>query len=191
MKFKVKSDYKSLTQMKWCCAACAVLWILHRRGYWVEQADIAREIKIRIPKKDLKLFSAKMAITRKRNDYGAPDLIGKDAFLINQFLKRHKIPLKMNSWKIGLIENPKKFIVENIKKGNDVMLSFHWRGLGLKGKGHVAVLAEIDDKENTVIIGDSAINRPKFWKVKLDKLVRAMSAQYDHCERGFYIFEEL
>ena len=97
----------------------------------------------------------------------------------------------MIPFKISKVGNPKEFIIQNIKKGNDIMLSFHWRGLGLKGMGHIVVLTEIDDKEDIITIGDSSLNQPKFWKVKLTKLVKAMSSKYDGCERGFYVFEKL
>lgn len=190
MILKPSPQYKPLVQMKYCCAACSILWILHRRGYWVDQEIIAKEIGIKIPKKFQKLFRVKMKTTRKRSEYGAPRLIAKDSHLVNRFLKKYKIPLKMTPFKISKIKDPKKFIIDNLKKGNDLMLSFHWRGLGKRWNwGHVCVLAEFDTARNIVTIGDPAYNMPKFWKINLHKLVRAMSSEWDGRERGFYVFE--
>lgn len=178
--------------MRWCCAACAILWILHRRGYWIEQEGIAKELKIRIPKKDFKLFKHKMLTTRVKKDYGAPNLIEKDAYLVDKLFRKYKIPLKMTPIKISKIKDPRKLIIENLKKGNDIMIAFNWKGLGHKGNwGHLAVISGIIEKEDPIIIiGDSSEKKPKFWKVKLSKLVKAMNGKYDKTERGFYIFSK-
>ena len=97
----------------------------------------------------------------------------------------------MKPFKISKIENPKKFIVGNIKKGNDVMISFNWKGLGYKKNwGHVVVISEMDTKKDVVTLGDPSFNQPKFWKVKLSRLVKAMNPKHDSVERGFYIFSK-
>ena len=70
------------------------------------------------------------------------------------------------------------------------MFSFHWRGLGRKWNcGHVCVLAEFDTTRSVVTVGDPGQNTPKFWKVKLSRLIKAMSPEWDGHERGFYVFK--
>ena len=187
----MKPKYKPLVQMRGCCGPCAILWILLRRGFWVDQEKIAKELKTRVFKRDLKLFPEKMLTTGKKGDLGLPDIIGKDTYLVNRFLKKYKIPLRMTPFKISKVKNPKEFIVENLKKGNDIMVSFNWKGLEHKrGWGHIVVISEIDTRKDVVVLGDPGQNQPKFWKVKLNRLTKAMSSKYDGAERGFHIFSK-
>ena len=191
MIIKVKPKYKPLVQMRGCCFPCSFLWILFRRGFWVDQEEIARELKTRVFKKDLKLFSKKMLLTRKMGDLGVPDIIGKNAYLAHKFLRKHRIPLKMTNLKIGRVKDPKGFIIKNLKKRNDIMLSFNWKGLGRKNNwGHIVVISELDTEKDIVVLGDPGYDRPKFWRVKLNRLVKAMSPKYDGVERGFHIFSK-
>jgi len=189
MKIKHKKPYKPLVQMPWCCAACAILWVLHRKGYWVDQEVIAKEIKIKIPAKEKNKFTVKLKTCRKEEDCGAPNIIGKEYNLINKFFKKHKIPFKHTPYKISKIKDVKQFIIDNLKKENDIMFSFCWRGLGKPWNwGHVVLLSEFDTKTNEILIGDPSPKHPKFWKAKLDKITHAMLPKWDKEERGFYIF---
>jgi hypothetical protein len=187
---KLNPPYKPLVQMKLCCLPCSVLWILHRRGYWIDQERIAKELRIRLPKKDMKLFNEKMLLRKKRESPGACQIIGKDAYLVDRMFKNHRIPLKMTTFRISKVDDPKKFVTYNIRKGNDIMLSFNWKGLGGKhNRGHVVVVSEITPG-GIVTIGDPSQVNSKFWKVPLSRIVKAMDSRYDGHERGFYIFSK-
>jgi hypothetical protein len=187
---KVIPPYKPLVQMKSCCLPCSILWILHRRGYWIDQEVIAKELRIRLPKRALSLFNEKMLVARRKGSTGACNIIGKDAYLVDDMFRKYRIPLKMTTFKISKVDNPEKFISDNMRKGNDIMLSFNWKGLGRKyNRGHVVVLSEISPK-NIITIGDPSQVNCKFWKVPLNRIVKAMGKEYDDNERGFYIFSE-
>jgi hypothetical protein len=186
---KVSPPYKPLVQMRCCCLPCSILWILHRRGYWIDQESIAKELKIALPKKAIKTFNLKMRVAKRGQGTGACNIIGKDAYLVGKLFKKYSIPLKMTTFKISKIDDPKKFIEDNMKCGNDIMLSFNWKGLGYKcNRGHVVIVSEMS--KNALTIGDPSQVNKKFWKVPLEKIVRAMGKGYDGCERGFYIFSE-
>ena len=187
---KVNPPYKPLIQMRSCCLPCSILWILHRRGYWIDQESIAKELKLRFPKKAAILFNEKMLVAKKGQGIGAKNIIGKEAHLVGSLFRKHKIPLKMTTFRISKVGNPRKFILDNMRRGNDIMLSFNWKGLDRKhNQGHVVVLSEISPKD-ILTLGDPSPMSANFWKVPLDRIIKAMGMEYDGCERGFYIFSE-
>ncbi len=191
MILKVKPPYKSLIQMKWCCAACSVLWVLHRRGYWVDQEVIAKEFNVKIPPELKELFTVRLKTRKKKENCGATVLIERDSKTLNRFLKKYKIPLKCKTFLISDVKDARKLVIDNVKAGNDVLLSFCWKGLGINQNwGHVSVIAEFNTKTNEVTLGDPSPKRKKFWKIKLNKLTHAMLPKWDKEERGFYIFSK-
>ncbi|UCG95461.1 MAG: hypothetical protein JSV92_00190 [archaeon] len=186
MIIKVRPPYKPLVQMHVCCAVCAFLWILHRRGYWVEQEEIAKACNLYVLKKTAKLFGLKMKTAKSAKQEG----VNFDKFHIyaNRLLKKKKIPLEMEKYSISQIEDSKKFIIKHLKNGEDVMVSFACKPIPQCKcpAGHVCVVAEFDLKSNTLTLGDSRWTSPKYWKIKLDKIVKAMDKKYGR-ERGFWV----
>ncbi|UCD04569.1 MAG: hypothetical protein JSW73_02970 [Candidatus Woesearchaeota archaeon] len=189
MKLKVNPPYKPLVQMHVCCGVCSFLWVLHRRGYWIDQEEIAQACNLYILKKTANLFKLKMKITKSAKKEGVNfDKFHKDA---NKLLKKKKIPLKMEKYSISQIEDPKKFIIKHLKSGEDVMVNFACKALQLTcPSAHICVIAEFDTKNNILTLGDSSWTRPKYWKVKLDKMVKAMDKKHDGRERGFWVISE-
>jgi hypothetical protein len=189
---KVNPPYKPLTQQKYCCFPCAIQWILLRRNLqWIDQEDIATMCDMRIPKKLKNLFKKKFKFTKNPSEYGTNVYTSKDRH-IERLFKKYKVPLKVKRVLISEIEDPTEFVLKNIENGNDLMLDFHWYGLGKKEKsfniGHVVVISEIKlEKNPIVILGDPGQNRRKFWEVSLSKLAKAMDKKYDGHERGFWI----
>jgi len=190
MKLKVDPPYKPLVQMYHCCGPCSFLWILHRRGYWVDQEEIAWYCKLVIPKSAANKFTRRFKIAKKKEDEGtSPE---KMHIYLNKLLKDKKIPLKVEYYSINKVKDPKTLIIENLKAGNDIMLDFACKPFPeykFHG-GHVCVVAEFDTKKNILTLGDPAWARPKFWKVELDKITKAMDKKYDGHERGFWIVSE-
>jgi len=186
---KVKPPYKPLVQMPYCCGCCAFLWILNRRGYWIDQEEIAWFCKLKILKRDAKIFSRKMGIVKSKKDAGtSPE---KMNVYLNKMLKVKKIPLEVKKYFISQIENPKQLILENLKSGNDIMLDIAckpFRQYTFPG-GHVCVVAEFNPAKEVLTLGDPGQRQPKFWKVSLKKIVKAMDKKYDGSERGFSIIK--
>lgn len=186
---KVNPPYKPLVQMTYCCGPCAFLWILHRRGYWVDQEEIAWYCKLKIPKKEAKKFVRKMRIAKSKKDDGTS--VEKLHIYLNKMLKDKKIPLSIEKYPISKVKDPKKLLIENLKTGNDVMFDFacklfpqyQYHG------GHVCVVAEFDPQKEILTLGDPGGSRPKYWKVNLKKIVKSMDKKYDGHERGFWIIK--
>lgn len=192
MKLRVNPNYKPLVQMRWCCAACAVQWVLCRRGFWVDQEIIAKELDTKIPKNLAKLFSTRLKTCKRKKDCGTMCFANKKSTLVNDFLKKYRIPLKHRTFLISEIKNPKEFLIENIKSGNDILLSFNWKGIGKRWNwGHIVLISEFNTKINELTLGDPSQENPKFWKIKLNKITHAMLPKWDKIERGFYIFRQI
>lgn len=189
---KIFPPYKPLVQLRWCCAACCIQWVLFRRGFWVDQEEIARYIELKVPKYMAHYFTYPVKTTRKKKKMGTSVHIEKQT---NKMFREKKIPLKIEKYNYEKIKDYAKFIVNNLKKGNDIMLDFHWYGLGKRAKsynfGHVCVVAGIELNEKpTVILGDPSYNHPKYWKADLKRLVHAMDPKYDGYQRGFWIIKK-
>lgn len=173
--------------MAYCCGPCSFLWVLHRRGYWIDQEEIAWFCKLNIPQKKAKRFVRKMRITKSTGDEGISS--AKLDIYLNRMLQKKKIPLKVERYPISKIENPKELIIENLKAGNDIMLAFSCKQFP-KFKsiiGHICVVAEFDSNKGIITLGDPAGSEPKFWQADLKKIVKAMDKKYDGNERGFWI----
>ena len=188
---KIKPMYQPLVQMPYCCAACVLQWILHRRGYWVDQEIIAKELKIKIPKKHQKSFSVKLPLCKTAKDAGPTLGPLKDVKIINNIFKKYNICLTAKAYPISKIKNPQKIVIENLNVGNDLIAIFHWKGLKKKkwNWAHRTVVAEFNTKNNIVTLGDPGYDTPKYWKISLNKLIIAMNKKYDGWERGFYIIK--
>ena len=189
---KVNPPYKPLVQLPYCCGVCSFQWILFRRGYWADQEEIAWYCKLKILKKDSKKFVRKMRIAKSKKEWGTS--VEKFHIYANELLRKKKIPLKIEHHFISKIKNPREFVIKNLKAGHDIMLDFHWFGLGKKDKswncGHACVISEFDSNKNILTLGNPSQNQPKFWKVSLNKIVKAMDKKYDGHERGFWIINK-
>ena len=91
MKLKVNPPYKPLVQMPLCCGVCSFLWTLHRRGYWIDQEEIAQACKLHVPKKDAKLFTLKMKIANKKEDEGTGEKKGEKKLIYKPKAKNDEL----------------------------------------------------------------------------------------------------
>lgn len=190
MKLTVKPMYTPLVQLKWHCAPCCVQWVLVRRELKLyDQETIGKYLDMKIPGRHRHLFARRIPLSKKRKDWGAGEVLKKN--LIEKFFRAKRIPLSCRTYSYDKISEHKKFILDNLRKGNDIIFSFHWKGLGKRWNyGHVCVLAGLKvNKRPIVIVGDPSQDGPKFWEVNLAKLINAMHERYDGWKRGFYIIK--
>lgn len=181
----MKVEYKPLTQQYRCCGPCAFQWILLRRGFWVDQEEIAWHCRLKVPKDRLNRFTRKMLVAEKKEDEGT---ITKDFhILLNKMLKEKNIALTVEFHPITTVDNPSELIDTNMQQGNDLMVAFsckvfpEWNSI----LGHVCVIVGFDGK--TLTLGDPSLVRPKFWDAPLDKIIGAMDKKFDGHERGFWV----
>ena len=192
-RIKVKPPYISLTQQKLCCVPCAIQWILLRRGLkLVEQEAMGKALDLVIPKKHQHLFLTKIKTSKKESRYGVNNSEEKQ---LNRFFVNNKINLKVRKIyysEIGDIQNVTKIISENIKRGNDIMVTSYMSPVKRTEKyGHALLVSEIIlNSKPKIIVGDPSYLKKKFYEVDLGKIVKGMSGEFDGDERAIYIFSK-
>lgn len=190
-RIKVNPPYIALTQQKLCCVPCSIQWILLRRGLrLVEQEVIGRELDLTVPKKYAYLFEkVKVANKKPKQGWGTQE---SGSSKIDKFLKKYRIPLRVENIPYSQINDAAKIIVTNLKKGNDIMLVTFMSTIDPKKKfGHALLVSKITTgKRPQVIVGDPNFTEKKFYKVDLGKVIKGMNPRIGKVERGIYIFSK-
>jgi ribosomal protein S24E len=164
--------------------------LLRRKLPIFSQEDIGYELGLTVPKRYKKLLPK--ARTGKKPSAGWGTQVGKRKYPINNFFRKHKIPLKEEYFSLQKIENVKDWIREQIEKDNDILVCFNYRklyGKGKKKQGHVCILDTILRDE--VILIDPEYRVPKFRKVKLKKLLEAMKFHGEKNRAGFWLISPI
>lgn len=190
MIIKVNPEYIPLVQQRFCCVPCCVQWVLLRRNLpMISQENIAEYFDLRIPKKLNHLFLKNFS--NKKGAWGGYGTAAQTDESLTKLFTDYKIPLTCERKLISQVNNPEKFIAQNLKNGNDILTDYHLHGVGKKfNNGHLAVISEIDTSKKTITLGDPNPKDPKFWKIRLSKFVKAMSDKWDGFERGFVIVKK-
>jgi hypothetical protein len=180
-----KLFYKPITQKPYCCVPACISMILSRRKIkHGSQEEIGYELGLTVPKEKAHLFSK--VRTGKKPIAGYGTQVNKKNYSINSFFKRNKINLKETYCPINKISNVNKFIIENLAKNNDLIVCFNNKKLyGHDNHSHVSLIQGINNKIVTLI--DPEKNVPKKRKVKLSKLIEAMSYHGIKKRGGFWL----
>jgi len=190
-KVRIKPNYIPLTQQKYCCLPCCIQWIMLRRGMkLISQDEMAKDLGVVIAPDDQRLFNIKMKVAKKlpQGKFG----YGTWTYKIPQFLKKHKIPLDVERYYPSKIGDVKNFLCENLKAGNDIIVSFNMAAYAKPGSGvnygHSCVIDSITTKNKNVIVtlGDPAYSHRKFFDIELQKLLDGMTKYGE--EKSFKVF---
>lgn len=176
-------NYKHLVEKPNLCGPACIQMILLRRGVWMDQEEIAKEVDTKVSKKDLDKYKIKLKTTADKNKLGVSlkDFKNKE---IKQFFKKNN--LEANVFSISEIKNIKEFIEDNLKKGNDVIANFWMKHFDKKKNwGHFSLISYLNG--NTVTIIDPEPTNKSEWKTQITELTKAMSKQFDGRERGFIV----
>ena len=190
---RIKPNYFPLTQQKYCCFPCCIQWILLRRGLkLISQDKIAKEVGLVIPPEDQRLFNEKMKTAKKipkgKTTYGTWKVD------VPKLLNKFNIPLKMRSYYPSKIATVKKFIIDNLQKGNDIIVSFnvgpYSRPKNSVNYIHSCVIDSIraQGKKTIVTLGDPSYSHRKFFDIDLKILLEGMSNKYYSREKSFKVF---
>lgn len=186
---KLNPPYKHLVQKPSLCGpACLQMVILRRDLGWIDQEEIAKELGARIGRKQVSSFNTKLKIAKDEDetDRGLQLKEFKEK-KVHDFFAKHKLSLKAEVFFISQVKNPKSFIQESIKAGNDLMVNFHHKPFHKeKNWGHFVLVSEISGDKVTLC--DPGTTSKIFWQAPLEKLVRSMEKKYDPLERGFVVF---
>jgi len=186
MKIEQKPAYFPLIQKPMNCWVTCLQMILFRRGYRFLQDDLAYELGQTAYKDNLKYFMKPLKI--RSEDAPTTNTLEKvDA--INSFFNKHKISLCAEAIYSSKIKDLKRFVIDNLRIGNDLWVELHNPTMyGSKG-GHDNVVQTIDTEKETVTLIDPESYHKQIQEVSLAKLAEAIK-KHDK-ERGFVIIKEL
>lgn len=162
-----------------------------RKGYWLDQEDIAKELNIKITKDVSKSFNYKFRITKNILEAGY-DVQNINIKKLDNIFKKYKIPITTEFKKISEIKNIDKFIINNIKKNNDLSMLFLWKAFGHKvSYGHYVLISSYNINTKIVEVCDPAFGKMKsFWSSEISEFIYGMNDKWDGKERGFLIFKD-
>lgn len=187
---KISPHYKRLIQMKIFCGPACVQMILFRRGIWIEQELLAYKISAKIDKKGKNLYVLpfkKLPSSDSRS--GLENIKHFKKIKVKNFFEKYN--LKVEVYPISKIEFIDDFIIKNLKNNNDIIVNFWWKPL-IKNKnwGHYVLISEFDTKTKMMTVCDPSYNSKGFWKIKLNKIIKGMTTQFDGNERGFVVIKK-
>jgi len=183
--------YKHIIQKPQLCFPTNVSMVCLRRGYWLDQEDIARELDIKITKEVSGAFNHKFKIAKNILEAGY-DVQKINIKKLNSIFRKHKILIRAEFKKISEIEDVNKFIINNIRKNNDLSILFLWKAFGRKvNYGHYVLISSYDANTKIVEVCDPIQKNKSFWNSKIFKFISGMEDKWDGKERGFFIFKSL
>jgi len=178
-----KLNYKHLVEKPNLCGPACIQMILLRRGIWMDQEEIAKEVDTKISKRDINKYKVKLKTTKDKNKFGISlgDFKSKK---IQNFLKQNKLKVKV--FYLSDIENVKGFIKDNLEEGNDIIANF-WMSHFEKEKnwGHFSLISALNGYTLTIVDPEPS-NRSE-WRTTIKELTIAMGKKFDGRERGFAI----
>jgi len=184
-----KPPYKFITQLPHCCCPACLTMILNRRKIKHDsQEEIGNQLGLVVSPKNAHLFKNAIVKEDPEKEYGTQT--HKEEYSINKFFQKNNIKLKETYYPVETVNNPKEFIIDNLKNGNDIMVCINNRILYGEGHGHLSLIQSINDDEITLV--DPKINKPKIRIVKLTKLLESMRVEYHQKIKrgGFWIIAE-
>jgi len=159
--------------------------ILLKRGFpLISQEDIGYDLGLTVPKEDKKLFR-RVRIGNKPNA-GWGTQVGKEIYSINHFFNKNRINLKEEYVFLTGIKEITEFLEENLGI-KDIIVCFNYKTLYGTGEstGHVSIIESL--KGNDLILIDPSFRAPKYRKVSLQKLSKAIEKHGKDKRGGFWI----
>ena len=182
--------YTHISQKPYCCVPACVQMILRRRKMPIfGQTDIAYDLGVVLPPKDRYLLPKSHRGLKPKSGWGTR--IDLKKYSLTAFFKRHGFPLheKYFSAKRFLSTKQfKKFLLENIGKGNDLLVCFnspllyHREG----SWGHASLIEEVE--EESVTLRDPKPQYKLARRVLLNDLLAALK---NHYHGGIWVVSDL
>ncbi len=159
--------------------------ILFRRGFKVDQEQLAYMLGTFVDEKDKKHYSLKFKTAKTGDsrigiilkDFGKPK--------VKRILAKYRLKVKV--FRISQIKNLDKLLKNNIKFNKDTIINFWWKPIDGTDWGHHVLLQKFDTKKRRITVCDPGSRKNKTWPISLKKLVKCMSPEFDGNERGFVV----
>jgi hypothetical protein len=185
---EAKPKYIPLIQKPMCCNVTCTQMILQRHGITPPlQDEIAKHVGVTISKNDQKCFMRKLKVLKK--PYGIETVTKKTENMYNKFFKAKRLPFRVKAFRLSKIKNYKRFIIENLKKGNDIQVEVSMKKINGKPTCHDLILSKIScNKKCYVILIDPWWMNKQFHRIKLETLIESMNKKWFNRELGFLIY---
>lgn len=185
MELKINPGYKHLVQKEDFCGAACIQMALFRKGVFIDQEELAKDLGIRIARKHRNLYIKKFR--QLPNNHGHLG-INLDDFKSNKMKKiLRKYGLVCDIAYLNKIDNHREFIIENIRKNNDIMTNIYLKPIRNVDTGHYVLISEFDNRNDVVTICDPSFSSKSFWNITLEDLLNSMSYKWTGKYRGFLV----
>ena len=183
---KQNPPYKHLVQKIHLCGPTSIQMILFRRGHWVEQEWLAMKMGTRIRSENSHIFNANF----ETNEEGDAGIRIEEFGKIKDFLAEYKLEAEIIT--TNKINDLKTIIINNISKGNDLIINFNRIVYNpQKNWGHYSLINAIDEETGEIELCDPSGNDKYYWKTSLEKLNEAILPKWDGKDRGIIIIKEI
>ncbi|MBI4163579.1 MAG: C39 family peptidase [Candidatus Aenigmarchaeota archaeon] len=182
---KVNPPYRHFVQKRQFCGPTCIQMILFRRGFKVNQERLAYNIGTFVDVKDRKHYSLKFKTAHTGDSRIGIMLKDFEKPRMKSVLKKYGLRVKV--YRVNQINNVPKFLETNIRKNKDTIINFWWKPIDGTDWGHHVLLSKLDTKKRKISVCDPGSKKDKFWTIKIDKLVKCMSKEFDGNERGFVV----
>lgn len=193
MKIELKPAYRHIVEKPYLCGPACVQMILIRRNLsWIDQEEIAAGLeKFGVTRDAVKSFTKKLRIVPKK-DAG---IYMKDfAKSLPKFFRKRKLPLRVERYFVSKINDVEKFIIRNLKEGNDIIANVRMEPILKKEKayGHYLPIQSFSKQGNKIKVEvcDVYWKNKSFYEIDLKTLIDGMSKKWDGVERGFLVIKE-
>ncbi len=181
-------QYKQISQKPYCCVPACVQMILQRRKLpMLAQADIAYDLGVILPPKDKHLLPRSHSGPRPKAGWGTR--INLPRFSLTAFFEQRGYPLQVTFYPAKKFSSPewfKKFLLNNVRQGNDLLTCFNYPQLyHQKGSwGHASLIEAV--KKKCVTLYDPLPKRKEARKVSLNDL---FAASKNHHYGGVWVIK--
>lgn len=182
--------YKHISQKPYCCVPACIQMILQRRKLPILlQTDIAYDLGIILPPQDRHLLPKSHKGLRPKAGWGTRVNLKK--YSLTKFFKQRGYSLKetfQSAKKFSSANQFRKFLLENIKERNDLLICFNYPMLyRIKGLwGHASLIEKVGEEK--VILRDPNLKHKKVREVLLDDLLAALK---NHHHGGIWVIKSL
>ena len=180
--------YNKILQKKICCVGACVEMVLNRHSIKNSgQESIAYNLGLIVPVEEKDNYKRCRFGNKPTSGYGTQ--IQEDKYSINNFFKKHNIPLISSYHYIIDFNQAKKFLLENSNK--DILIIMHCGTLyssPTEDWGHMVLFESINNSKLTIL--DPCLERD-YEIVDLENLLKAIEYHGKDKGAGFYLINKI
>lgn len=170
----MKNRYIPFIQQKYCCLPACLQMIIYKNWFpLLSQEEIWWNLWLIVSEDDAWLFGNVRTWTEPHSWRWTQ--VYKIPYSVNWFFRKNKMRLMEKNFFLTKVWESRKFIQDSIDLDNDIIVCFNYAKLYWEWNDwwHLSVIESMEWDEITLI--DPSYNTPKFRKVALKDLLKAVS----------------